>query len=182
MTRSLVLIPMLVAACSVGEYGESSGGDAMGGDDRNRCVQPVATPAAAYVHTANGGDATPRAGQSCIAAGCHAAGQAGGEFAIAGTIYKDLNGTQPQPGVTVRIFPVGGNKSVASVVTDSAGNFIFRGNYKAFPYITDVTGCGKDSVAVGIRPMIGSINAADISCNKAGCHIAPGSMPAYLLD
>lgn len=190
MTRSFVLLPaLLLAACSVGEYGETQmmGGDTMmNTEDKNLCVNK-GTPGTAYNHTTM--PTGPRAGMGCIAVGCHLTGNTGAgatAFAFAGTVYKDTNGTTPQPGVTVRIFAAGGKRSLAKAVSDSAGNFIIRGDFSAFPYETDVTGCGMDSVAQGIRPMLSPIARTDANCNAGGtCHQAAPqktATPVYLMD
>lgn len=196
MTRTLALLPILLAACDVGTYGEtmqnSTDGSTMGTDDRNLCANK-ATPTAAYIHTgADGQAATSRAGMGCVTAACHLPASPGAGapgFGFAGTVYKDLNGTTPQGGVTVRLFPSMGNtmKSVASAVTDADGNFyITDTTLTAFPYNTDVTGCGSDAVAMGIRVMVGAITRTEANCNAGGtCHqVVPEktATPVYLMD
>ena len=191
MPKYLLLI-LLSAACSVGTYGESmdDGDDMMmGTDDRNLCATR-GTAATPYMHTS--APTGPRSGMGCVAAGCHLAGNTGsgaGAFAFAGTVYKDMNGTVPNGGATVRLFPSTGNtmKSIAKAVSDSAGNFIIRDTtLTMYPYNTDVTACGADGVAMGIRPMVGSIQRAEANCNAGGtCHQAAPTKtatPVYLLD
>ena len=190
MTRSLVLIPILLAGCSVGEYGESSTPtDSMGGgNDRNLCANKAATPAAPYMHTTM--PTGPRAGMGCIAAGCHdgsGVGAGASKFEFAGTVFKEPAGTTPQPGVVVRIFPgTMPMKSIATATTDTAGNFYIKGGpYMTFPYQTDVTACGSDAQAMGIRTMVGAIGRGDQNCNAGNtCHQAmPNSAtPIYLRD
>ena len=193
MPKYLLLMTVLSAACSVGTYGESmdDGDDTMmGGDDRNLCATRGTSPAP-YVHTSAPADT--RAGMGCIQVACHLAGNTGpgaGAFAFAGTVYKDTGGTAPQLGVTVRLFPGTGNtmKSVAKVLADTAGNFIIRDTtLTAYPYNVDVTACGIDAVAMGIRPMTGTIQKAEANCNAGNtCHQAtpapPPATPVYLLD
>lgn len=195
MTRYLVYVPILFTACSVGTYGQTPGGDddpmvdSGGGDDRNLCVDK-GTPAAPYMHTgADGQPAGARSGMGCMTAGCHdGTNQMGAtKFGFSGTVYKEPAGTTPQPGVTVRIFPGSApNKSIASAVTDSAGNFIIRGDYEAFPYQTDTTACGSDAQAMGIRTMVGAIGRGDQNCNAGNtCHQASPNVtatPVYLMD
>jgi hypothetical protein len=182
-----------LAGCSVGTYGETmqgTDGNMGGGDDRNLCADRVATPGTAYNHVS--APTGTRAGMGCIAAACHLAGNTGAgapAFGFAGTVYKDTNGTIPNPGVKVRLFPSTGNtkKSIAFSVSDSAGNFyISDTTLTAYPYNTDVTACNADSVAMGIRPMVGSILKAEANCNAGNtCHqAAPAktATPIYLLD
>jgi hypothetical protein len=196
MTRSLVFVPILLAACSVGTFGETTGGDDTGtpdsgggGDDRNLCVDK-GTPPAPYTHTgADGQPATPRSGMGCMNAGCHdGTNQMGAtKFGFSGTVYKEPADTTPQPGVTVRIFPGSApNKSIATAITDTAGNFIIRGTYESFPYQTDTTACGTDAQAMGIRTMVGAIGRGDQNCNAGNtCHQAAPAVsatPVYLMD
>jgi hypothetical protein len=197
--RRTNLLLLLLSACSVGTYGETmqmtGDGNSGGGDDKNLCVDKAAA-APAYNHTGNDGQpAGPRAGMGCVAAACHLAAQPGAgapPYGFGGTIYKDIAGTIPQGGVTVRFFPTTGNtkKSVATVVTDDAGNFyIADGTLTAFPYNVDATGCGLDGTGTnntGIRPMVALINKVEGNCNAGGtCHqVVPTktATPAYLLD
>jgi hypothetical protein len=193
--RRTNLLFLLLSACSVGTYGETmqmtGDGNSGGGDDRNLCVDKAAA-APAYSHTgADGQPAGPRAGMGCVAANCHGTptGTNAPAYAAGGTVYKDLNGTTPQGGVTIRFFPTTGNtkKSVATAVTDDAGNFyIADGTITAFPYNVDTTGCGIDTVAMGIRPMVGIIGKVEGNCNAGGtCHqVVPTktATPVYLMD
>lgn len=190
-----VLLPIL-ASCGVGTYGESSGDNA--GDDmpmvedRNMCANR-GTVGTAYAHSgADGQPAGARAGMGCVAAGCHLAGNTGTNapaYAFAGTVYKETAGTTANGGVVVRIFPSTGNtkKSVATAVTDDAGNFYISDvTLTAYPYNTDATACGSDAVAQGIRPMVGSILKAEANCNAGNtCHqVVPTktATPIYLMD
>ena len=191
MTRTFVLVPILFGACSVGSYGETMEGPKdgmMSTDDRDVCATRVAPASPAHDHvTAPLG---PRSGTGCVVAGCHLTGNTGANappFSIAGTVYKDLNGTIPNPGVVVRLFPADGKKSVATTVTDAAGNFSINDPaLTAFPYKTDVTACDSDTVAKGIRPMVGGILKQEMNCNAGNtCHQASPTKtatPVYLLD
>lgn len=188
MTRTLFLLPAVLAtACSVGEVdigGGSGTPDSGGGtDDINICADK-GTPGTAHNHAAaNGNLAGARSGAGCMATGgCHGISPGSSVFAFAGTVYKEAAGTTPQPGVVVRIFPGNGMKSLAKAVTDDAGNFYIAGNFTAFPYKTDVTACGTDAVAGGIRPMVSPIVANDANCNAGGtCHAVPGGTNAVFL-
>ncbi len=188
MTRLMYLLSAVFAtACTVGEVNIGGPGPDSGGttDDRNICVDRK-TPAAAYQHSSQ--PPGPRSGQGCVSVGCHLMGNLGsgaGAFTMAGTVYKDTNGGAPQPGVTVRLFPSTGNtdKSLAAVVTDDAGNFIIRTPLADPAYLTDVTACGTDAVALGIRPMQSPISNSDRNCNGgAACHAVPGTRAIFLAD
>ncbi len=190
MTRShLVLLPTLLAtACSVGSYGDSpdTGKDgSMGTDDRALCV-PKGSAGAAHQHVAAGANpAGPRSGMACLTAGgCHGVASPGSTvFAFAGTAYKEMGGTTPNGGATVRVFPRGTMKSVAKTVTDDGGNFYIpasAGDFTAFPYEVDITACG--STPSDIIPMIGTIGTpAEGNCASSGaCHAIPGTRAVYI--
>jgi hypothetical protein len=195
MSRSSIFFPIAAllgpAGCGVGEFGPSNNMTTDGGgtNDRDLCAAKAA-PGTPYMHTTE--PTGTRAGMGCIAAGCHIpnSGTAATAFAFAGTVYKDEAGTTAQPGVVVRIFNTSGNtmKSIAQAVTDSAGNFVIRpaaGMFESFPYSTDVTACGTDAVAKGIRPMIAPIAKSDANCNGGGtCHVVPkvAGAPIFLKD
>jgi len=148
----------------------------MNGEDRNVCVNRVAAPAAPHDH---GGGAAARARQGCQDAGCHDAATGTRAFAFSGTVYKETSAVMPSAGATVRIFKPGNNKSLASAVTDTAGNFYIKGSFTDFPYLTDVTACGTTTT---IRPMIAMIAAGDANCNLGGsCHGAAGNQGAVYL-
>lgn len=173
---------LLVGACSVGEVSDGSGGDGGGSGSGNRavCVDRVAGPPGAYQHTtAPTGD---RAGMGCIAVGCHLTGSVGagaGPMAFAGTAYTAITGGTPAAGATVRVFSVGGTTPVATAITDTAGNFIIRGNFTAFPYETDITACGSTP---DIKAMLGQIvTGTGPNCNGGGtCHVQPGTNAVYI--
>jgi hypothetical protein len=181
------LLPsLLLAACSVGTFGEEPvGGDAISStDDRDICVDKVAAPAAGHQHTAIGAGvgpqaAGPRSGVGCMApGGCHGAQPGSTQYAFAGTAYGELGGTTPLGGVTVRIFKAGTKKSVGKAVTDAAGNFYITGTFTDFPYETDITGCGSNP---DIIPMISPIRANEANCASSdACHIVPGPRAVYL--
>lgn len=193
MPRMIVFVSILVGACSVGTYGETmqgTDGSMMGGDNRDLCANRVTPASPAYVHTTAPADS--RKGSGCVVGGCHLTGNVGlnaPPFTVAGTVYKDTNGTIPNPGAVVRLFPTTGNtkKSVAVMVTDAEGNFSVNDPMlTAFPYNTDVTACGSDAVAMGIRPMVGAIQRQEANCNAGNtCHQAAPiktATPVYLMD
>lgn len=181
----MVLLSALLGACSVGEVSLNDGGTDTGGGTPNRtvCEPRVGAPPPAHIHAAAPADA--RSGLACIAGGCHLASNLGagaGAFAFAGTVYKATDGAAVAPGVTIRMFPRGGQTSLASAVTDAAGNFVIRGNFTAFPYETHVTACGTTP---DIRPMSGLIATQnEANCSNGGtCHGVPGGAAAvYMPD
>lgn len=182
MTRILALLTVILGACTVGEVPPVGGGDDDGGgtDVTTVCAQRNATPATAYSHTT--APTGPRAGQGCIAGGCHLTGQTGtgaGAFTSAGTVYTDINGTAPATGVTVHLYK--DTASLANAVTDNAGNFVIRTPLAGFPYKTLVSGCGP-ATPNDIKKMGGTIAAAaQANCNGgAGCHGVPGTNAAYI--
>jgi hypothetical protein len=183
MTRLIVLLPIL-AACSVGTYGESmQGTDSGGGDDRDLCVTKVAAPTAAHNHTAVGANlAGPRAGVGCMAVGgCHGAQPGSTTFSIAGTAYKETtNPVTPAAGATVRLFMPGTKKSIATTVTDAAGNFSLSTpvTFPATGLEVDITACRSTP---DIHPLIAPIRANEGNCASSdSCHVVPGPRPVFL--
>lgn len=176
MIRSSALLSLLLGACVVGEAppngnGSGSGSGSGSNVERNTCEDRPATPAVAYTHVS--APQTTRAGTACLDAGCHAAGGLGTQFAFAGTVYKDSGAQAAAGGVTVQIYTPDGTAPLSEAVTDNAGNFIVRGpaNFQAFPYETQVSGCGPNP---DIKPMISQITAAEANCGLGGsCH-GPG--------
>jgi hypothetical protein len=198
MSRFLLSAMLLTgSACTVGEVsigqnnngtdGGNTGGDSGNQTSPRDVCSDRGTPGAAHVHVA--APATNRAGIGCVAVGCHLAGQTGAgasPYAFAGTVYKQVGGTAPNPGAVVRIFkegPTGVFTKVTQGVADDAGNFRIAGNFTDFPYITDVSVCGADAPVMGIRPMIGPIGNANANCNGgAACHAVPGTLAIWLAD
>jgi len=199
--RHFVLLLAVVSACTVGEVKLPGGDDGAGGVDappgggenpRLKCADRGQL-STAHEHTLNnpaGSPAGPRSGLGCMTAGtCHGPGGGGGEYAFAGTAYKEVGGTTAQATAIVRMFkenPTGVFAQVAVTVTDSAGNFFIAGTYNDFPYISEITACGADAAATpvaGIRPMVSKITTGQGNCNSgAGCHAVPGPMAVWLAD
>jgi hypothetical protein len=179
--RSMVLLSTLLGACTVGEVPRADGGGMTSTTDRNTCEARPVSVLPPYNHVSL--PAGPRAGTACLDAGCHGAGGAGGQFAFAGTVYKETAAVTAAGGATVRIFKPGNDTSLGEATTDSAGNFIIRNpaSFAAFPYETHVTACGA---ATDIRPMLSAVTAADANCGTGGsCHGAGGTQGAvYLSD
>jgi hypothetical protein len=171
MIRSSASLFLLLGACVVGEAppnGNGSGSNV----ERNTCEPRAATPAAAFNHVSD--PTGPRAGAACLDAACHAQGGPGGQFAFAGTVYKDSGAQAPAAGVTIQIYTPDGKSPLAEAITDTAGNFVIRqpAMFQAFPYETQVSGCGPNPP---IKPMISQITAAEANCNLGGsCHGAGG--------
>lgn len=188
MTRSTVLLPILLAgACSVGEVdlggggGDGGGGDGTSAVERDICA-PRGTPGAARNHAVSGANpAGPRSGVGCLATGgCHGAQPGSVVFAFAGTAYTDLAGSAVAPGATVRVFKRGEKVVLGKAITDTAGNFYISGAFTAFPYEVDITACG--STPSDIIPMIGTINSpGEANCSSSGnCHAIPGTRGIYI--
>lgn len=189
MPRLYLLTILFGAACSVGEYGmtmQGTDGNMMGVDDRNVCA-PKGTPAAAHNHTADGANpAGSRAGMGCIAAGtCHGPGGPTTVYTAAGTAFNAVAVADPLAagvavaGVAVRFFPRGGMKSLATVITDDAGNF-FTSIPLTFPIETDISACGAtpNEIVPMVAPLVGQ---AEGNCSSsAACHLVPGPRPIYL--
>lgn len=183
----LTLLPILVTAtaCSVGEYGVMNNNnmtDGAGGDDRDLCVNKVAVPDAPHEHVVAGANpAGPRSGLGCLAAGgCHGAQPGSAVFTVAGTVYKEMGGTTVVGGLTVRLFNAGGKKSLATAVTDLAGNFYMTTpvTFPAGGLEVDVTGCGSTP---DIIPMIAPIRQNEANCaSSTACHVVPGPRAIYL--
>ena len=190
MKLYIVVLPIL-ASCGVGTYGESSGdnaGDDMPSvEDKEICVDRLATPAAAHNHAAIGAGDTPstaagsRKGVGCMAAaGCHGAQPGSSQFTIAGTAYKEVGGATASAGSTIRLFEIGGKKSLAKTVTDADGNFYLSTpvTFPANGLLVDITDC---SASPNIIPMVSPIRANEGNCASSdSCHIVPGPRPIYI--
>lgn len=103
---------------------------------------------------------TSNAGKDCL--GCHGKDLGAPEFVLAGTIQTSATNTAPATGVQVRIVDATGNE-VASVGTDDAGNFWFKGT-TAIPAGARV----GIRTATGEQKMSAAVTAG--ACNQAGCH------------
>jgi len=184
MKHSTVLLTFLLGACTVGEVpAGDGGGSGSNADEINTCEPRATNIAPAHDHTA--APLGPRARTSCLDAGCHNAGGAGGQFSFAGTVYKETGGLTAVQGATIRIYKSGAKTPLAEAVTDNAGNFVIRqaGTFTDFPYITQVTACGLAGTVKGIRPMLSAINAGDANCNLGGtCHGNGGTQGAIYLE
>ncbi len=169
---STALASALLAACVVGDpdarlpgddvdagggrdasMRDSGGTDAGGNGNGNGCDNLV-TPA-----PTNG---RHRPGESCLAAGCHAAGGNGPRFYAAGTAYTTKAGTAVRAGATI-ILPTGAGNPVKMIVA-SNGNF-----WTATPVtLTNVK--PKASGCPNIVQMTAATSNGN--CNSAGCHAA----------
>lgn len=124
------------------------------------------------------------------AGACHGPGAATAPpYAFAGTAFKEIGGTTPQPTAIIRLFkenPTGVFAQVGVSVSDDAGNFFFAGNLADYPYIAEITACGADAAATpipGVRAMVSKIQTGNGNCNGgAACHAVPGTQAVYLAD
>ncbi len=110
---------------------------------------------------ANHPDGNP--GNECL--GCHVSGgiATNKPWSVAGTVYtKRKGGTPAGPGIEVRINDANGNK-IASVFTDSAGNF------ELDPATLPAIGTGHVGVRnAATKSIMGSSPGG--ACNTAACH------------
>jgi hypothetical protein len=168
------LIVVALGACDVGEVPIGGGGGGGGGPDApgttlsfsTTCVDRSAQIGTAHIHATGG---TTNAGTACLNAGCHGPAQPGGEWAAAGTVYKQ-DGTTPNPGAVVRI-KNGANTMTA--VTDDGGTFHFPAPVTpmTFPTITDVSACPAAS------KMTAHLVSGNQNCSMAGCHVTGAQGP-----
>ncbi len=166
-----VLVMLAFAACDVGEVpigGGGGGPDGGGGGGSagftTTCVDRSPTPGISHNHAGVTVNPT-RAGEGCLNVGCHGPAQPGGEFAAAGTVYKQ-DGTTPNPGAVVRI--KNGN-NVITMVAESGGTFHTGPTTIMYPTITDVSACPTSSPMVTKLSALGGPN-----CSQAGCHTNGG--------
>jgi hypothetical protein len=193
MRIALLLSSLAFAACTVGEVDStdntgSGSGSGSGSNNPDACVDRLATPGPANVHTAPvvAGNAS-NAGQNCIQSKCHLNSDLGGTpgamapgFQFAGTVVKQGT-TQPDAGAVVRI--VSNGMVVATTYTDQAGNFyISAGTLSgAFTANTSVSAC--PTVTKMVTPLVGGTGGGGgaNSCNS--CHLTGASAqapPIYL--
>lgn len=189
MTRVALLALTFLAACDVGEVpinGQGGdGGPPPGGDGSGSSAPLCSTrnpnPPPVHLHTTGSG--TDNNGQSCIAAGCHLAGQLGGgapAFDLAGTVYKSGT-TTGDPGVQILVLDSGGNNVLTGdgiVTSDAGGNFYLYaggapGLAAAYPAHTKVSVCpGADGVMSETIAPSATANMNGPNCN--GCHAKTG--------
>ena len=170
-----VLVMVAVAACDVGEVPVGGGGggggggpDASGGGATGfttTCVDRAAQGGTSHQHSGVTVNPT-HAGEGCLNVGCHGPAQPGGEFAAAGTVYKQ-DGTTPNVGAVVRI--KSGTMELKAV-TEDGGTFHFPPTSQiTYPTITDVSACPSSSKMTTKLTANGGPN-----CSQAGCHTATG--------
>jgi hypothetical protein len=161
----VLLCSLLAAGCSVGSFGPD-------GNSAAGCVDRITPPTAAHLHKDDG---TAHAGMGCVAAACHLAGQLGVDapaYQFGGTVYKQGT-TIPSTGVTIRVTGLDG--TVATGVTDDAGNFNIPAGALAMPFPGTVTASACPTVASMVAPL--SQGGGD--CNSAACH--GGATPAIFV-
>ena len=186
MTRIAVILSALVfaAACDVGSVvtnnqggpdgsvgggGDTGGGSNVGSGSGSNCV-PVSNNLPAAHHNA---------GMTCMTAGCHLIGNAGGgapEFAIGGTLYRDAGGQNPYPGATITV-TVGGTKHTA--VSASNGNFFISTALMPTPPSAAMQGTTNASACPSTTAMSGALVDNGGNCNN--CHKTGGqTSPLFL--
>jgi hypothetical protein len=180
MTRTVVLVSLFTAACSVGEVsipgqGPDGGGSGDGGGTQLACINK-GTAGQAHIHSAGAGGGN-KSGQACIVGGCHGTplGNGAPQFTYAGTVYQ-LDGTTINPGANIRIVPP--SNLPITVVADDAGNFNVGGITNPFPAHTDVSSCPS------MQKMTGTLTVAgDGNCSGGtACHGAGGAAGTIKLN
>jgi hypothetical protein len=191
MRIALLLSSLAFAACTVGEVDSTDNtGSGSGSNNPDACVDRLATPGPANVHTGTAvvvAGNESNAGQNCIQSKCHLNSDLGGTpgnlapgFQFAGTVVKQGT-TQPDAGAVIRI--VSNGMVVASTYTDQAGNFyIAAGTLSgAFTANTSVSAC--PTVTKMTTPLVGGSGGGGgaNSCNS--CHLTGANAqaaPIYL--
>lgn len=158
-----------LAACDVGEVpiGGGGGDGSIGSAGfTTTCETRGTSIGISHAHAAGGGT---NAGQACLNAACHGPAQPGGEFAAAGTVYKQ-DGTTPNPGAIVRIK---NGATVLQAVVEDGGTFHFpMAPAITYPTITDVSAC-PDHSSMSAKLTVGGGG----NCSQAGCHVTGAQGP-----
>lgn len=177
MARTVLLLTLFTAACSVGEVSVPGQGPDGGGGDGGAALACVdrGTPGTAHIHTAGN---TTNAGVGCITGGCHLEGNTGigaPPYSYAGTAYQ-LDGVTANPGAIIRIVPP--SNLPITVTADSAGNFSVGTVTNPFPAHTDVSACPS------MQKMVGNLNVAgDGNCSGGtACHGTGGTAGTIKLN
>lgn len=189
MSKALLALPFILAACEVGEVpmNPGTGIDAPTGTPTDGATVPTDTVAAvtcvprqtppntAHVHSAG---ATTHAGENCVQGGCHLSSNTGvgaPGFIFGGTLYGP-DKTTPNKGATISFTP--SNTTVATTTTtDDAGNFYFQSGgtlTMAFPAHVSATVCGTGVTNTPPSPMSTALANGDGACARSGCH-TPGA-------
>jgi hypothetical protein len=177
-TRRLLpfLAGLALVACTVGEDfyapnpgggdgsggggGDGSGGGGGGGAADAAPGEEDCEPAAAG--PLESGNHNP--GLSCITGGCHDGNTAGvPRWRAAGTVYSAINGGAAVAGATVIVTDANGAE--LKLITAQNGNFWTEQNL-AFPLRVGASKCPDT------QQMLGTVDQAGASCNRAGCHDA----------
>lgn len=183
MTRIAVILSAFAfaAACDVGSVvsnnqagpdgsiGGDTGGSNPGSGSGSNCV-----PLSANLPTAH-----HNAGQTCMTAGCHLTGNTGAgapAYAVAGTLYRDPQGTNPYAGATITV-TVAGTKHTA--VTASDGNFYIESALMTTPPSAANQGTTNASACPSTNAMSGALVDNGGNCNN--CHKSGGTTsPIYI--
>jgi hypothetical protein len=180
MTRIAVICAIFFAACDVGSVATNNQGGPDGGTGGSDSGSAGSDCEA--VNTANAPNGHHNAGLSCMTVGCHLIGNAGAgapEYSYAGTLYKDLQGTQPYGGATVSIVVGGQTYKMITATTgdagDGAGNFFIPAAL-ATPSTAAMTATTKVSACPNTMPMATPLVDNGGNCNN--CHANPPSQGA----
>lgn len=127
------------------------GGGGGGADVDENCIDLVGA----------NGNGKHNPGRNCMEGGCHDGAVT--KFTIAGTLYKDKDGSAPVAGATL-VFTDENNAEI-KLITASNGNYYTSQNI-TFPVKVKATGCPNS------KSMGAEISEANGGCNKDGCHVA----------
>jgi hypothetical protein len=187
MTRTVVILSLLLAACDVGSIEQGSTGTDGGGSGSgsgSNCETINAANAPDGHHTDQTAITQATAMQGCMSnAGCHneakGLGTGAPAYTYAGTLFKDTAGTQPLAGATIFV-KLGATEK--KVVTANNGNFWFVGGVagieaptNAMTAQTRASACPPPDAA-----MVGALVQGGGDCNS--CHKTPGgtTLPMYI--
>jgi hypothetical protein len=185
MTRTVVILSFLLAACDVGSIEQGSTGADGGGSGSGSNCETIDTANAPDGHHT---DQTPitqaQAMEGCMSnAGCHNEAKGLGPdapaYTYAGTLFKDTAGTQPLAGAAIFV-KLGTTEK--KVITANNGNFWFVGGVaglepptNAAPATTRASACPPPDAA-----MVGQVVQGGGDCNS--CHKTVGgtTLPMYI--
>lgn len=112
------------------------------------------------------GGPTVHPGQPCLS--CHSVGSSSAAsafpFTLGGTVFVDLEGTQPVEGATITV--TGADQAVLELTTNEAGNF-YSTEAVQLPAMTTVT-LGADTLSMLLATGTGDCNSCHIPATLTG--------------
>lgn len=187
MTRIAVILSVFIAACDVGSIYQANtgtdGGNGSGSGSGSDCETINVANAPDGHHTDQTAVTQATAAQGCMSnAGCHNAAKGLGtgapEYTYAGTLYKDVAGTQPLAGAAV-FFKLGATE--VKTLSATNGNFWITPGVGGLDAPTNaMTGTTKASGCPNTHSMVGVLVQGGGDCNS--CHKTGGTTtPMYVL-